>query len=304
MFSKIKGDQRGFTLTEILIALAIFAVVGSSVMYALNASTKTIISASEITTAESLTRTVIEYVKRADYVSSIVRTTLDDEIEAGDEEIPLDDASGFRPASDTNPGIVQIEAEVVQYTGIVGNTLTGCNRGYAGTEAVGHEVDTTVIGGPADADPASSSLSSGINAEATELYLGNADDFYDATINNPGLVLIDEELVQYTDIDYANRVLSGCVRGYNGTVATTHDSGTSVDEAPRARMHVYFNAVSDAGIDLSGDPYFGDYIVETGILRLDPQDDGWDDDGLQKIYVLVKYLDHNVLITQDYKVNR
>ena len=68
---KMKGNQKGFTLTEVLIALAIFGIVGVSVMFALNASSKTIVSAHEITVAESLSRTIIEYVKRSPYDSTI-----------------------------------------------------------------------------------------------------------------------------------------------------------------------------------------------------------------------------------------
>ncbi len=65
----MKNNQKGFTLTEVLIALAIFGIVGTSVMLALNASSKTIVSAHEITVAESLTRTIVEYVKRSAYDS-------------------------------------------------------------------------------------------------------------------------------------------------------------------------------------------------------------------------------------------
>ena len=63
---RIKGNQKGFSLTEVVIAMAIFGIVGASVMAALNASSKTIASAHEMTIAESLTRTTIEYVKRSD----------------------------------------------------------------------------------------------------------------------------------------------------------------------------------------------------------------------------------------------
>ena len=67
IINKIKGNQKGFSLTEVLLAVMIFGVVGISVMAALNASSKTITSAHEMTVAESLSRTVIEYVKRSPY---------------------------------------------------------------------------------------------------------------------------------------------------------------------------------------------------------------------------------------------
>ena len=75
------GNQKGFTLTEVLIAMTIFGIVGASVMYALNASSKTIASAHEMTVAESLTRTVIEYVKRFPYDSTNDPILYDSDVE-------------------------------------------------------------------------------------------------------------------------------------------------------------------------------------------------------------------------------
>ena len=71
LIRKLKGNQGGFSLTEVVLAMVIFGVVGVSVMGALNASSHTIVSAHEITIAESLTRSVIEYVKRSDYDASL-----------------------------------------------------------------------------------------------------------------------------------------------------------------------------------------------------------------------------------------
>ena len=67
---KITGNQKGFTLTEVVIALIVFGMAGVSIMGALNVSSKTIVSAHEMTIAESLTRTTIEYVKRSTYDST------------------------------------------------------------------------------------------------------------------------------------------------------------------------------------------------------------------------------------------
>ena len=78
---KIKSNQKGFTLTEVIIALALFGIVGASVMGALNASSKTIVSAHEITIAESLTRSAIEYVKRCPYDSTNDPILYDSDVE-------------------------------------------------------------------------------------------------------------------------------------------------------------------------------------------------------------------------------
>ena len=84
---RITRSQRGFSLTEVVIAMAAFGIVGASIMGALSASNKTIISSHEATVAESLTRTVIEYVKRSPYDSTNFPTAYYDS-EALGEVVP------------------------------------------------------------------------------------------------------------------------------------------------------------------------------------------------------------------------
>jgi prepilin-type N-terminal cleavage/methylation domain-containing protein len=61
------GNQKGLTLVEVLIALTIFAAISVSLFIALNVSHKTTHSVNEQTTAESLTRAELEYIKSCDY---------------------------------------------------------------------------------------------------------------------------------------------------------------------------------------------------------------------------------------------
>lgn len=65
---KLRGQQ-GFTLVEVLIALAILGLVGVSAMSAINVSSRTILTSREQTIAESLTRSAIEYAKQIPYDS-------------------------------------------------------------------------------------------------------------------------------------------------------------------------------------------------------------------------------------------
>jgi prepilin-type N-terminal cleavage/methylation domain-containing protein len=143
LLKEMKGNQKGFSLTEVLIGMAIFGMVGVSVMGALNASSKTIVSAHEITIAESLTRTEIEHIKRSAYDTSVVTTDLAGNINDSTVSIPVDDTSGF-PAS----GIIQIEDELIQYTSIAASTFTGCVRGFNGTTAIDHSDNTPVADTP------------------------------------------------------------------------------------------------------------------------------------------------------------
>ena len=61
------GNQKGLTLIEVIIALAVFAAIAVSVFVALIVSTRTTASVNEETTAESLTRSALEIVKNSPY---------------------------------------------------------------------------------------------------------------------------------------------------------------------------------------------------------------------------------------------
>ena len=208
IIKRTKGSQRGFSLTEVVIGMAVFGVVGISVMFALNASSETITSAHEITIAESVTRTEIEYIKRSAYDSTIITTNLLGSITAGDTAIPVDDHSSFP----TN-GIIQIEDELIQYAAKAGGSFTGCERGF------------------------------------------------------------------------------------NGTTAADHVNNTAVTDTPEYDIPV--------GLDLTADPFYGDYGIAVIGMRLDPEGDGTDDDdGEQKITVVVTYHGRQILSTTAYKVDR
>jgi prepilin-type N-terminal cleavage/methylation domain-containing protein len=61
------GNQKGLTLIEVIIALAVFAAIAVSVFVALVVSTRTTASVNENTNAESLTRSALEIVKQCGY---------------------------------------------------------------------------------------------------------------------------------------------------------------------------------------------------------------------------------------------
>lgn len=61
------GNQKGTSLVEVLLALAIFGAIVVSLFIALNVSHRTTFSVNRQTFAESLTRAELEYVKSCDY---------------------------------------------------------------------------------------------------------------------------------------------------------------------------------------------------------------------------------------------
>jgi hypothetical protein len=81
---------------------------------------------------------------RYQVINEIGASTLTEDINATQTTIPVKDASRY-PATG---GILNIEGELIQYTGKTGNTLTGCTRGSSITQFVGG-LNRTFTGRPA-----------------------------------------------------------------------------------------------------------------------------------------------------------
>ena len=64
---KLVSGQKGTTLIEVLIAIALLGMIAVPFLTALSTSSRALIIADERTTAESLVRSEIEYVKSQDY---------------------------------------------------------------------------------------------------------------------------------------------------------------------------------------------------------------------------------------------
>lgn len=66
-----RHNSRGFTLVEVVIAIALLGVIGVAFLGGLSGASKAIFVADERATAESLARSEMEYVKSQDYEDSI-----------------------------------------------------------------------------------------------------------------------------------------------------------------------------------------------------------------------------------------
>jgi len=67
---RLVSGQKGTTLIEVLIAIAILGMIAVPFLTALSTSSRALIIADERTTAESLVRGEIEYVKSQDYCNA------------------------------------------------------------------------------------------------------------------------------------------------------------------------------------------------------------------------------------------
>lgn len=63
-----QGSSRGFTLIEVLVALALFGIIAIAFLGGLATASRAVFIADERTTAESLARSQLEYVKNQDYI--------------------------------------------------------------------------------------------------------------------------------------------------------------------------------------------------------------------------------------------
>ena len=64
---RLRKKEKGFALIEVLLALGILAIVGTTFLVGLGVSSKAILVANERTTAESLARSQMEWVKDLPY---------------------------------------------------------------------------------------------------------------------------------------------------------------------------------------------------------------------------------------------
>jgi prepilin-type N-terminal cleavage/methylation domain-containing protein len=70
MHSKPKKDsQQGFSLIEVVIAIGLLGIIAVVIFTALRGSTSSLITADIRTTAESLARSEMEYIKKYSYMS-------------------------------------------------------------------------------------------------------------------------------------------------------------------------------------------------------------------------------------------
>ena len=67
---KLVNGQKGTTLIEVLIAIALLGMIAVPFLTALSTSSRALIIADERTTAESLIRSEIEYVRSQDYCNA------------------------------------------------------------------------------------------------------------------------------------------------------------------------------------------------------------------------------------------
>jgi prepilin-type N-terminal cleavage/methylation domain-containing protein len=114
MLKKMKiNSERGFGLVEVLMALALLGIIAVAFVMAINVASRAILIADERTTAESLAKSQLEYIKEQNYV--------EDEI-VGDEVYAIYypiDTSVEHPSFNIG-SIIEVAGEEVAVEEIIG----------------------------------------------------------------------------------------------------------------------------------------------------------------------------------------
>jgi prepilin-type N-terminal cleavage/methylation domain-containing protein len=76
--ARLMKSEKGFTLIEVLLALALLGMIATTFLMAISTAAKAIMIADERTIAESLARSQMEYVKEQDYKDVYYEINIDD----------------------------------------------------------------------------------------------------------------------------------------------------------------------------------------------------------------------------------
>jgi prepilin-type N-terminal cleavage/methylation domain-containing protein len=90
ILARLKKNEKGFTLIEVLVALAITGLVVVAFLTAMSVASKANIITNERTTAESLARSQMEYVKSLPFDGSYDPLVPQDYLDAGYTVPPID----------------------------------------------------------------------------------------------------------------------------------------------------------------------------------------------------------------------
>ena len=115
---KLVSGQKGTTLIEVLIAIALLGMIAVPFLTALSTSSRALIIADERTTAESLIRSQMEYVKSQEYDANGIYA------EIADADIPVGYDVYLANVTELGPGLQEITVTVERDGEVVLTTST------------------------------------------------------------------------------------------------------------------------------------------------------------------------------------
>ena len=120
-------NEKGITLIEVIVALAILSIVGLAFLGALSTASNVVFVTDERSTAESLARTEMEYIKSQEYIDysdpdhgeyGIITPPTDYTVELS--VIPFDPDTGD-PYADLGGGVFELDFGIQEITVIIGH---------------------------------------------------------------------------------------------------------------------------------------------------------------------------------------
>ncbi len=167
--------------------------------------------------------------------------------------ITVSDATALAPTGVPN-FVIQVDAEQIFVTGIVGDTLT-VERGFNGTTAATHALDAPVfISVPLALDPT-----------ATAITVANAAILGSSLTGS--IIQVDDEQMLVTAV--SGNVLT-VERGFNNTTVAVHDSGAAVSVEPTLAAAVTSTTATTLTVSNSAD-----FLPSNGYDPVIQIDDEW-----------------------------
>jgi hypothetical protein len=144
---------------------------------------------------------------------SLTTSTLSNSIVSGSTQITVSSVSGF-----SSSGTIIINSEIISYTGILGNTLTGCLRGRYSSTPANHNALSTIYLIPVST-VIRSSIIQNMNIDDLIVPLDNVSQY-----PTEGTVLIGSEIMIYR----SKNAIGKLTRGYNSTTPKGYYNGTTI----------------------------------------------------------------------------
>jgi len=128
LIKKLRQNQHGFTLIEVLVAVALLSILGSGIMGALTLSSRVLLATNIKENSMNIAQSQMEYVKNQDYVGKVEKSLVGSTVACASLTITVDSVEDFPvPESGKVLWLTIVDSdftETLSYSEINGNIIT------------------------------------------------------------------------------------------------------------------------------------------------------------------------------------